>query len=186
MDLKKSIIFKKHVEGFTLIELVIIIAIVAILAAIAIPAFSNLLPEYALRSSAMQLYSDIYYAKMKAIKDNSLCKIEFLPGSSDSYRILDNDGSVIKTVSVSSSESSHPICFGPGNASKPATTSGGSIPADGVSYTGNMAIFNQMGFGKAGYVYLSNKKGTAYAIGTWASGVVILKKWNEQKGEWVR
>jgi hypothetical protein len=41
-----------------------------------------------------------------------------------------------------------------------------------------VAVFNSRGTGSAGYVYLANSDGTAYAAGTRSSGVVLLRKWN--------
>lgn len=184
MRRKKCIIRKSTDNGFTLIELIVIITIMGILTTIAIPVFSKWLPDYALRRTVMALYSDMHLAKIKAIKGNSVFRIEFLPGGADLYRIVDPDGTIVKTVNLSAPDEGYSICYGCGNATKKATTSGGTVPEDGISYTSNNVSFNPRGFGKMGYVYLTNSKGTAYAIGTWASGIVILKKWNKATGSW--
>ncbi len=59
-----SLNFKR---GFTLIELVVVIAIVGIMAAIAIPYFSKMIADQRLRSAAQTLVSDLTYMRSEAI-----------------------------------------------------------------------------------------------------------------------
>ena len=58
-------------DGFTIIEIIIVIAVLGILVAIGVPNFLNWLPKYRLQSAARDLYSNMYRAKIGAIKANT-------------------------------------------------------------------------------------------------------------------
>ena len=177
---------REHVKGFTLLELMIIIAILTILGSLAIPAYSAWLPNYRLKNAARDLYSNMYLAKMLAIKENSSYKIIFTTTGDNRYVIERPDGSFEKEVYLSDYDSNGDIEFGCGNATKTATVSGSPIESgyDGVSYGYNKATFNSRGLGSSGYVYIANGNGTAYAVGTWSSGIIVLKRWNESTDSW--
>ena len=171
-------------HGFTLSELIAVIVIISVLASMAIPGFAKWLPDYRLRIAARELYSNIHHAKMLAIKENSSSRLIFSAGEDSHYTIERTDGSVERRVSLNRNAAPGEIHFGCGNATEAATVGKGPVPDDGISYTYNKATFNSRGLGKSGYVYICNSTGSAYAVGTWASGVIILKKWNELTGSW--
>jgi type IV fimbrial biogenesis protein FimT len=77
-------------SGFTVIELMVVIAIIGIMTAIAIPAFSTWLPNYRLKSAARDLYSNFQKGKIAAIKNNTNCTVIFEPtaGSAYDYRVF--------------------------------------------------------------------------------------------------
>ena len=70
------------------------------------------------------------------------------------------------------------VQFGFGKATKSAAGSGGDLPASPVTFQGWQVSFNPMGLSNAGYVYFTNKKGSARAVGLISTGVIRLKKWN--------
>lgn len=180
---EKSKSFNDGVSGFTLLELIVIVFIIGILASISIPVFSTLIPDYKLRTTAQELYSNMHLAKMKAIKKQTKYKIVFQTGA-NSYILKQDAGPTEKTVTLTSSGSGRDICFGCGDATKNATKSGGAPPSDGVSYSSNTATFNPRGMSSSGYVYVKNNKGTSYAVGTLSSGVIFLKKWRTSTNSW--
>ena len=171
-------------KGLTIIELIVTISILGILFSIAIPAFSSWLPEYRLKSAVRDLYSTMQLTKVMSIKYNDKYRIVF-DTNGEGYRIERPDGTIERNINFTNYDKGGGIGFGGGNATKNATTSGGPVPDDGVSYQYNKVSFTPRGLGSGmGYAYLENRKGTAYAVGSWISGIIVLKKWNEDTGEW--
>jgi len=68
---------KKNNAGFTMIEILIVIAIIGITAAIGIPQFLNMLPNWRAKSAATDLFSDIQLAKLTAIRKGTSCVVTF-------------------------------------------------------------------------------------------------------------
>ncbi|MCP4579692.1 MAG: prepilin-type N-terminal cleavage/methylation domain-containing protein [Deltaproteobacteria bacterium] len=74
--------------GFTLMEMIVVVAVFSILAAIAIPSFMSLLPGMRLNGAARQVLGDLMTARMKAVKLNQRTKVFF--DNSYQYRICDD------------------------------------------------------------------------------------------------
>ncbi len=64
-------------QGFTLLELLIVLSILSLLAFIAIPAFNATIEKNRLTTAAEQLYYDLQYAKTEALKSNQHVYISF-------------------------------------------------------------------------------------------------------------
>ena len=81
----------KGKSGFTLIEMMIVIAVFAIVAAIAIPAFMSLLPGMRLNGAARQIMGDLMAARMDAVKQDNAVRVFFNSPGTNQYQILDDD-----------------------------------------------------------------------------------------------
>ena len=170
-------------DGFTIIEIVIVIVVIGIMAAVGVPNFLNWLPKYRLQSAARDLYSNLYLAKINAIKSNASWAIVFNvnagtyqvcseKGPDNSWGGTDNE--VIKKVVLSDYGSS--VTYGKGSAAKPVATTFGN----GVTYSSpnDVAVLNSRGTSNSGYVYLTNSTNTScIAVGTSFSGIVRLVEW---------
>ena len=148
-------------RGFTLMEVLVVIAILGILAAASIPAFSVWLPNYRLKRASSDLYSNMQLARMVAIKQNQNCSINFSTGP-DQYTISTVSLSFSKTVALSE--------YGSGIQFNGPT---------GQTFATSTLTFNSRGTSNSGYVYLSNQgNGAYYRVGPLSSGVVKMQKYD--------
>ncbi len=165
-------------------ELMIVLAIAGTLAAMGIPGLVKWLPDYRLKQIARGLYSDMQHTRMLAVKTGTPHAI-FFDTEHKTYFLCSQKGPennwesclpeyIEKQIHFADTDSR--ISFGSGNASL-------NNPVDGVSYQKNTLVFNPMGIGSAGYVYLTNPIGTCYKVGTQSSGIVLSRKWNKTHWE---
>lgn len=155
---------KKHrlnSSGFTLSELIVVIAVIAILSTLAVPAFSRWLPQYRLKQAARDLYSTMQSVKMTAIKTNQSANINF---SIAPHQYQYSISGVTKTVVLSE--------YGSGVKFQDE--------GDALTFTASPITFDGRGFGlNVGDVYLSNESNTDYYLVTLSTaGAVSLQKWD--------
>lgn len=163
-------------RGFTLVEVLIVIAVIGILSAISVPMFQKWLPNMRLKDAAQDLYGYMQKARLGAVKTNSTWAIKFNP-TANTYILYsgypadnDNEG-VISLLGYGSG-----VKFGHGNATSPISAAFG----DEITYVTpvNVATFNSLGTGNAGYVYLEHEKSTTtFAVGSMSSGAIKVKRW---------
>ena len=145
-------------SGFTLIEMMIVIAILGIFAGIAIPNYLSYMPKHRLNGAARQVMGDLMAARMQAVSQNNEFKVFFL--NNHEYRTLDdddNDGNAdtgewaeTKDIhpeyhDVTFSATNNPIFHPRGTASPLGTTitlssSNGSKKYVQIRYTGRVMI----------------------------------------------
>lgn len=88
--------------GFTLTELLIVIAIAAILLTIAVPSFQPLFAKLRLEGAANELNADLQYARSQAVADNR--NVTFSTTSTSTYSIVGSQTTPVtyKTVTLPS------------------------------------------------------------------------------------
>ena len=77
-------------SGFSLYELMVVIAIIAILAAVTTPSFMSWLTAHRLRGASINLIADMEMAKIRAIRENTFVAVQF---GTNQYRIFVDNGS---------------------------------------------------------------------------------------------
>jgi len=99
---------RKANTGFTLLELMIVLAIIAIGAAVAGFSIKGMMPDIRLSAAARDLKSDLNFARLKALRENRAVWIQFKP-EEGRYDVLLDDGdssfdealeTILKTVYV--------------------------------------------------------------------------------------
>jgi type IV fimbrial biogenesis protein FimT len=136
-------------KGFTLLEMMVIIAIIGIVSAIAIPNMFSFATNMRLRSASRDLFSNFQQTRIKAIRQNSRWAVRF---TTSGYRVencgLDNnctaatDNTIVKTVNMSQ-----------------------EYPGVSITSTTNVLVeFNSEGTSTTGTTTLANSGGSSSVI----------------------
>ena len=71
-----------HERGFTLVELLIVVAVVAVVLTLAAPSFREMIEMQRLRGTSAQLTTDIQFARSEAVSRQEVVQITFNAGAS--------------------------------------------------------------------------------------------------------
>ena len=176
----------KRKDGFTLVELLVVIIILAIVALIAIPGFSRWLPNYRLRVAARDVFSNFQHARLTAVKRHAVCAITFIQAvggtpydyvvfvDKDSDLEFDEPGDEVLTK-VLFSEQYKGVMFD--------TSKGGgdgidfpvnddTLPA--IGFLSNGFTVDNAGDPAAGSLYLTNASGREREVAVSAPGNVTI------------
>lgn len=88
-------------QGFTLVELIVVLAVLAVVAAMAMPAFSDLMVRRRLEGAANELSADLQYARSQAVSASS--DVTFATSGTSGYTITGSGSVTYKTVTLGSS-----------------------------------------------------------------------------------
>ena len=166
-------------SGFSLIEVMVVLAILAIVAGASAPNLQRWMRNYRLKSAVMDLHSNMQLAKLNAVKENRQWKIQF--NASGTYTLiqcltntstcetgtLNTHYRVSKTVSFETAYTNEIVFKNPQSAS--------------LLFEQNPLAFSSTGTTmQPGYVYISNSINSSYyRVGTrYIAGAVHIEKWN--------
>lgn len=96
-----SIAATRHMRGFTLLEVMVVVAIIAVLAALAGPSFTPLIERWRVRSAAEALTSTFYYARSEAIKRGGGINIDATGGWDHGWKVTHTQGSATIDLQIS-------------------------------------------------------------------------------------
>lgn len=187
--------------GFTLVELMVTLAVIAIVAALAAPSLMMMTPDMALRSAARDLYSKLYEAKIRAIKENKRISMRF----NGSYYYIDLDGntsyrpSVIDTFTDTNGDDVYnpgePFTDVDGNKVYSGETAinftdyGYGVDRGTSNATANwngdpcaqagVITFNSRGTSNSGSIYLENlNRDVSFAVTVVSAGSIRIRKYS--------
>ncbi len=164
----------KKKKGFTLIELMIVIAIMGIISAISAPNIVKGLPKYRIKRAARDITSQIRGARSTAIKTSSIITVQF-DLTKHRYNINDKwyPNADITTNNALSEYYGSGLSFGVGDS--------GDSDDGPCSFTDNQFSFNNRGIKRGDarddHIYITNNEGAAYRTRINAAGTILLQKW---------
>ncbi len=89
---KSGMGMNKRFGGFTLIEMMVVIAIIAVLSAIAVPNFLEYARNQRLSGAARQVYADLMNARQQSVTENKKIIVHYVNNHQYQF-VRDNDGS---------------------------------------------------------------------------------------------
>ncbi len=84
-------------RGFSLVEILVAVSVFSILAAVAVPQFVAFRPKSRLNGAARQIYSELMWARSKAVDENSAFVVTF-----PTNQTMQIAGSTTKTANIQS------------------------------------------------------------------------------------
>ncbi len=184
---------RKKAAGFTMIEILITLIIVGFIMGMAGIGIFNWLPRYYLKSAARDVKSNLLLCRMRAVKDNCNCEVQFnTAGGNILYTMRNNPspcpgGANYNEVTVAGSYKGYASIGNGGRGKDAANDQSTEGPGDGVTFTDNKIVFQANGRPPTGYVggavYLQNTRGDAFCISVNITGAVRISRW--ERSGWV-
>jgi prepilin-type N-terminal cleavage/methylation domain-containing protein len=168
-------------RGFSLTEVLVVVAIISIAAAIAVPNFINEMPRLRLAKAARHLLSDLQWTRQQAVVTNRPWRIIF-DLNNNLYQILDSgadrafggaDDRLVRIVALA--EYGSGVQYGSGNAG----LTWSADPASNAIDNRTTVTFSNRGMCDPGSTFLTNDINTlAYAVTTSIAGGIRIRMYN--------
>ena len=124
-------------KGFTLVEVVVVVAILGIIAAIGTTGVLRSLPAMRLKSAARDIFSASMQAKAEAVRRGENVTILFDTANNTWLMFLDSDNDEVADAGETVLLAATPL--------PPRVTFDPSLHADGVSFANNALVFSPRG-----------------------------------------
>lgn len=147
--------FLKDKGGFTLLEIIIVLAIISIITIISVTVFKTAQPNLNLRAATREVASDLRYAQQLAVTEQIIYSVNFNK-TQGSYTITKAGGQVIKNVQINSQISINSI------SGLTDDTTASFTPTGAVTLSGTVTLINSAGASSSieikpsGYVKIQN------------------------------
>ena len=82
---------RRRDRGFTLLEMLVVVAIVAIMAAVSLPSIGTYIRNYKIKGASQEVAGEVTSARSKAIMSNTNAGVSFVAVDADSYRWVHED-----------------------------------------------------------------------------------------------
>jgi prepilin-type N-terminal cleavage/methylation domain-containing protein len=146
----KTLTHARPQAGFSLVEMLVVVAIVAIMSAVAVPAIARYIRNYKIRGATQQVAGEIGAARSKAIARNTNLGVLFVTLSSSTYQWVIQDDPTMPGVQQSlSTLLAKPAQVGP-RQTLPwgiVFATGGTTPAIGFNRLGGQCTVGTRGCG---------------------------------------
>lgn len=82
---------RRRDRGFTLLEMLVVVAIVATMAAVSLPSIGTYIRNYKIKGASQEVAGEVTSARSKAIMSNTNAGVSFVAVDADSYRWVHED-----------------------------------------------------------------------------------------------
>ena len=164
-------------SGFSLIEVMIVIAIIAIVSAIAVPSYFSWRPKHDLNRAVREYHNLLYKAKSVAVKDRGDCQFTFAPAAVNTqatgYTVICDDQDITTCQGASSCTFVKTVVL--------ATDYNSDIvmSSNGVNFTVATVDFNSMGESQVGsplVIFSHPNVAKRYRLNALISGAIKLEE----------